>query len=304
MRAGLLIGVAALASVGSALFWAGRASAADGDGQNNFASVQASGGTLTIQADHTYWTPPAHSRWATTGETTPPPGKPNPNQPYGCTYSAGGASATATLGVGGPQPGQWVFPVCSGPGAIDPMPPFWVSGATPPAAVVVQTSPVVVAQQAVKHLGLTSPQVEMAPPDGSPQLVGVATWLWVDPAGWHPVSASASAGGVTTTATAAPTKVVWDMGDGATVTCDGPGTPYDPADPGGSTACSYTWPAPGSYTVTATAYWSVTWTAVGAPGGGNLGVMAGPPAEVSVTVTQSEAINTVGTGNTVGAGGG
>ena len=304
MRAGLLIAVGVVAAAGPVLVWPGRSWAADGDGQNNSAAVQASGGQLTIQADHTYWTPPAHSRWATAGNSTPPPGKPNPNQPYGCTYAVLGQSATQLLGAGGPTPGHWVIPTCAGPGAIDPMPPFWVSGATPPAAVVVQASPVVVAQQAVKHLGLSSPPVEMAPPDGSPQLVGVATWLWVDPTGWHPVSASASAGGVTTTATAAPTKVVWDMGDGATVTCDGPGTPYDPADPGGSTACSYTWPTPGSYTVTATAYWSVTWTAVGAAGGGNLGVMAGPPAEVPVTVTQSEAINTVGSGNAVGAGGG
>ena len=304
MRPRLLIPSVLVAVVASVLVDAGSAWAGDGYGQDNYANAQASGGQLTVQADHTYWTPPAHSSWATAGETTPPPGKPNPNQPYGCTYAVLGQSATQLLGVGGLTPGHWVIPTCAGPGAIDPLPPFWVSGATPPAAVVVQTSPVVVARQAVKHLGLSSPQVEMAPPDGSPQLVGVATWLWVDPTGWHPVSASASAGGVTTTATAAPTKVVWDMGDGATVTCDGPGTPYDQADPGGSTACSYTWPAPGSYTVTATAYWSVTWTAVGAPGGGNLGVMAGPPAEVPVTVTQSEAINTVVAGSTVGAGGG
>lgn len=304
MRPRLLIPAVLVAMVAFMLADAGSAWAGDGYGQDNYANAQASGGQLTVQADHTYWTPPARSRWATAGEAAPLPGKPNPNQPYGCTYAVLGQSATQLLGVGGPTPGHWVIPTCAGPGAIDPLPPFWVSGATPPAAVVVQTNPVVVAQQAVKHLGLSSPQVEMAPPDGSPQLVGVATWLWVDPAGWHPVSASASAGGVTTTATAAPTKVVWDMGDGATVTCDGPGTPYRPADAGGSTACSYTWPAPGSYTVTATAYWAVTWTAVGASGGGNLGVMAGPPAEVPVTVTQSEAINTVGAGITVGAGGG
>ena len=57
-------------------------------------------------------------------------------------------------------------------------------------------------------------------------------------------------------------------------------------------ACSYTWPQAGSYTVTATVYWSVTWTAVGAAGGGNLGLQAGPAAEVPVTVTESQAINT------------
>jgi hypothetical protein len=48
--------------------------------------------------------------------------------------------------------------------------------------------------------------------------------LWIDLGAWHDKTASAS------TATAAPSKVVWDMGDGHTLTCDGPGTPYSAAD--------------------------------------------------------------------------
>ena len=269
----------------------GRAWAADGDGHNNFANAQASGGTLSVQAGHTIWTPPVDTHWATAAQSDPPPGKPNPNQPYGCTYSAGGPQATASIGVGGPQPGQWVFPVCAGPGVIDPMPPFWVTGAVP-AAETVQVDPVVVAQEAAKQLGFGSPTIEMAPPDGSPQLVGVASWLWLAPGAWQPLTASASAGPVTTTATATPSKVVWDMGDGTSVTCDGPGTPYSSVEPDATTDCSYTWPQAGAFTVTATVYWNVTWTAQGAPGGGNLGVQAGPPAQVPVTVTESQAINT------------
>ena len=301
MRARVLTAAAsiAIAAVGAIALDASPAWAGDGSGAYTSTSgaAEVSGGTLTVDAGVTTWTPPSGSHWATAAKSDPPPtGKPNPNQPYGCTYSAGGAQATAMIGVGGPQPGQWVFPVCAGPGVIDPMPPFWVTGAQPPAAVVVQASPVTVALHAARQLALSSPSIEMAPPPGHPQLVGVATWLWVDPAGWHPFTASTSAGDVTTTATAVPSKVVWDMGDGATVTCDGPGTPYDPADPGGSTACSYTWPAPGSFTVTATTYWSVTWTATGAAGGGSLGLLAGPAAEVAVTVTQSQAINTAGAG--------
>ena len=278
--------------VGAEPAWAG-----DGYGQNNYSNAQASGGTLTVQAGHTYWTPPANSSWATPGKSDPHQGAPNPNQPYGCTYTAGGPSATASIGVGGAQPGQWVFPVCAGPGVIDPMPPFWVTGAQP-AAGVVQVNPVVVAEQAVKQLPLASPRIEMAPPPGSPQLVGVATWMWVDPGAWQTLTASASAGTVTTTATATPQKVVWDMGDGDTVTCDGPGTPYSAAAPNATTNCSYTWGQAGTYTVTATLYWSVTWTATGAPGGGNLGLQAGPTAQVPVRVTESQAINTpTGGGN-------
>jgi hypothetical protein len=215
----------------------------------------------------------------------------NPNQPYGCTYTDGGPSATASIGVGGPQPGQWVFPMCAGPGVIDPMPPVWVTNAQPAAAAVL-VNPVVVAQQAANQLAFGSPTIEMAPPDGDPQLLGVATWLWIDPGAWRTLTATANAGTVAATATATPSKVVWDMGDGNQVTCDGPGTPYDPSNPNGTTDCSYTWSVAGSYHVTATVYWSVSWTAVGAAGGGNLGVQAGPAAQVPVTVTESQAINT------------
>ena len=300
MRASRLlsVGVVFAALVTWVLAGAGPAWANDPNGQYGWTAAQASGGTLTVQAGHTYWTPPATSSWATKGSSAPPPGKPNPNQPYGCTYTAGGPSVTASLGVGGPQPGQWVFPVCAGPGVLNPMPPFWVSGAQPPAAGAVQQAPVVVAEQAAKQLGLGSPTIEMAPPDGSPQLVGVASWLWLGPGSWRTVTASATAGPVTTTATATPAKVVWNMGDGDTVTCDGPGTVYSASAPNATTNCSYTWGQARTYQVTATLYWSVTWTAAGAPGGGNLGLQAGPATQVAVTVTESQAINTpTGGGN-------
>lgn len=292
MRARLvvvLVTIAASLPAGANRVWA-----ADGGGQNTWANAQASGGQLTIQAGETHWTPPAGSAWAQEANSDPPPGKVNPNQPYGCTYVDGGPSATASIGVGGPQPGQWVFPTCSGPGAVDPMPPVWVTGA---AQAAVQVNPVSVAEQALKQLPFGSPTIEMAPPSGSPQLVAVATWLWIDPAAWQTLTATASAGTVTTTATATPTKVVWNMGDGNQVTCDGPGTPYSAANPNATTDCSYTWSQAGSYQVTATVYWSVAWTAVGAPGGGNLGVQPGPAAQVPVTVTESQAINTSSGGN-------
>ena len=288
MRARLvMVTVAAACCIGLLarpdLAWAG-----DGYGQSGYTNAQASGGQLTVQAGHTYWTPPSGSSWATAASSDPPPGKPNPNQPYGCTYTAA-PSLTAEIGPGGAQPGQWMDVECAGPGDVDPMPPIWVSNATQAAA---QIDPTVVGQQAVKQLGFGSPTIEMAPPDGSPQLVGVASWLWIDPGEWRTLTASATAGPVTATATAVPAKVVWDMGDGDSVTCTGPGTPYSASSPNATTACSYAWPDPGSFTVTATVYWTVTWTATGAPGGGNLGLQAGPPAQVPVTVTESQAINT------------
>jgi hypothetical protein len=61
-------------------------------------------------------------------------------------------------------------------------------------------------------------------------LIGLPTWMWVnqpDAHTWGPITRSVSAGGVTATVTARVDRVVWDMGDGATVTCATPGTPYE-----------------------------------------------------------------------------
>ncbi len=87
------------------------------------------------------------------------------------------------------------------------------------------------------------------------------------------------------------------MGDGHTITCAGPGVPYDSSNPTATTYCSYTWPASsagqpgGVYRVTATVYYQASWSASGAPGGGNFGLVAGPASTVAVRVAESQAIN-------------
>ena len=134
--------------------WAG-----DPDGQNAYAVAQASGGQLTVKAGVTQWVPPADSSWAT-------------DQPDPCTYASGGALALALLGKGGPEPGQWVVPTCTGPGGIEAKAPVWVTDAQP-----VTATPVALAEHAVKKLGLSSPTIEMAPPSGDAQLVNTATLM-------------------------------------------------------------------------------------------------------------------------------
>jgi hypothetical protein len=154
------------------------------------------------------------------------------------------------------------------------------------------------AQQAASQIPLAAPSIDMAPPATSEQLVNVSTWMWINPAAWQGQSATAAAGPVSATATATPVEVVWSMGDGQQIRCAGPGTPYDPSNPNATTNCSYTWPQSsagqpdGAYQVTATVYWQVTWTATGAPGGGDLGQVAGPTARVAVRVAESQAVNT------------
>lgn len=64
-------------------------------------------------------------------------------------------------------------------------------------------------------------------------------WMWVEqgPTTFGPASASATAGGVTVTATAKVSSIQWDMDDDSTVTCTGPGTRYD-ASRGTGLTCS------------------------------------------------------------------
>ncbi len=261
------------------------------------ASATVNGGTITAKAGVESWTPPAGSSWSRGSKSDPPPGKTNPNQPYGCTYFVPSAQYQQLMGTGGPTPGTWVVRACAGPGVIDPMPPIWVVNARTQAPVA-PANPVVLVRQALSKLALPTPTIEMAPPPGQDQLVNVATWLWIDPSAWRGLSATASAGPVTTTAVATPAKVVWQMGDGQSVTCLGPGTPYDPSQPNATTDCSYTWTRSsagqpgGAYQVTATLYYQAAWSAAGAPGGGSLGLVAGPSAHVAVRVAESEAINT------------
>jgi hypothetical protein len=153
-----------------------------------------------------------------------------------------------------------------------------------PAAPLVD--PELLAQEAKQDLALPLPGVRTSPPSEQDQLVNLPTWLWVED--WSPRSATASVPGVSSTVTATPTRVVWDMGNGDQVVCRGPGKPYDLSlkEHQQSSDCTYTYRAssagqPGQrFQASATMTWSVSWTASGAPGGGDLG-------EVSSTTTFS-----------------
>ena len=102
------------------------------------------------------------------------------------------------------------------------------------------------------------------------QLVGIDTWLWVDPADWQPLTASVAIPGISATVTATPVRSEWDMGDGQDlVVCHGPGTPYDTSRPEASqsTDCSHLYQVRGAYTATATIVYEVTWSASNGEGG-------------------------------------
>jgi hypothetical protein len=167
---------------------------------------------------------------------------------------------------------------------------------TPPAPSAAGVTPSQVAQVAIGRMNLSAISIGITPGTGSGRvgLVGVPVWMWVQspsPQTFGPVSASASAGGMTITATAHVSAVTWDMGDGTHVTCTGPGTPYVPADGmRKSPTCGHVFAASsagqpgGQFTVTATSQWVVTWS-----GAGQSGTIQLPGLSRSTNITIGEA---------------
>lgn len=144
--------------------------------------------------------------------------------------------------------------------------------ATPPAGPAAPPDPRVLAQQAVAQMRLRAVAIGIVPEPGPGRvgIIGMPTWMWVQdpgPATLGPVTRTASAGGFSVTATAKADRVVWQMGDGTTVTCRGPGSPY--ADSFGrqsSPDCGHTYTRQGTYTVRATSHWTVEWSGIGLSG--------------------------------------
>lgn len=183
-----------------------------------------------------------------------------------------GVSVRPVVSQPGQGPGAWYVYRCASGGERDALyrAPVWIPDAAPGAAPA--PDPEALAQQARNQLRLAGPAIGMSPVGD--QLVRLPTWLWLDPAGWQPVAASAAAGGVSVTAVARPVEVVWSLGDGGTVTCTGPGTPFPAgADPkSASPDCGHTYTrrsldeAGGTFAVTATVRWDVTWAGAGQTG--------------------------------------
>lgn len=144
--------------------------------------------------------------------------------------------------------------------------------AVAPAGVAPPPNPRVLAQQAVAAMQLRSIRIGIVPEDRpeSVGLVGLPTWLWVDErsaSSWGPTTRSVSAGGSTVTAKGVVDRVVWAMGDGSTVVCRSPGTPYrDAFGRRSSPDCGHTFTRQGTYTVRATSYWVVRWSGIGQTG--------------------------------------
>ncbi len=201
-------------------------------------------------------------------------------------------------------PGNWYSITCTDASGISTSQTLWVSsGAPAPAPAAPAVDPRSVALQAERSLSLPPPSLNFSPSTAA--VVNLPTWLWIDPSIWHTYAVSATVGAVTATATATPVSVTWDMGDGGSDTCTGPGVAYQVAVPSSAqgTDCSYTYrttsvgqPSPdgdpdhGAFTVTADVAWQVSWTAQGATGGGELPGLT-TTARVPLRVIQVESVN-------------
>lgn len=188
----------------------------------------------------------------------------------------------------GEGPGSWFRKICTDAGGSTAT-VIWVADAVDPR---------VLAEQAADRVAIPDVEIEMNPTPEQGAVVNVPTWLSINGASWRPVNAQAAAGGVVVTATAAPRRVVWDMGNGDRVTCPGPGKPYHAQRPPSeqSTDCSYTYrqssarAAGATFTVTAVVVWEVSWTVTGAAGGGSLGT-APRSQSVRLPVKEIQAVN-------------
>lgn len=146
------------------------------------------------------------------------------------------------------------------------------AGAQQPAAPPVD--PAVVARKVIAKLQLPESEPQVGPPPSLNEwqmaAVGYPLWLWTDDDAT--LSTEAEAEGLEVSLDATATSLTFDMGDGATVTCDPASTrswsrDIEPAEP--SPTCGYVYQEPsqtkaapsGTYTVTATTTWEVAWTA-------------------------------------------
>jgi hypothetical protein len=179
--------------------------------------------------------------------------------------------------------------------------PIGVGGGAPPAggAPPVLPAPGALAQLAVRYLRLPDPVIRSSPAPGALQLTRLPVWLWVAANAWQPQSKTAEVPGESVTATATPVSAAWSMGDGTTVTCKGPGTPYGGGNPAAaSPTCGYTYDQSsagqpgGAYRVTVTITWDITWQGTGGAGGALAPLQT--VAAAQFRVAESQALNTSG----------
>jgi len=279
----------AFRSVAAALFLAAAIllpAAGLGAGPASAAPQAEAGGGCHFQPVNGGW------QWVCT-HTTGTPGAPGSGGHGGggpasaCTLTPLSQQQAQFLGLQWPAPKGHTWEAITCPGQQ----PFGgvtlVNDATGAPAVTPQQ----LAQIAIGDLIIPDLPVKTAPPLRHDGLVGLPEWFWIPGPSWGAVhSKRVTAGPVWAQATAVPTKIIFNPGGGLPqVTCDGPGTAYQPSLPlaGQHTACSYKYNQPSAgqpgneYAASVTVLWNVSWVGSGGAGGQ---VATGRPASTPVTL--------------------
>lgn len=205
----------------------------------------------------------------------------HPGQP-GLPGQVGGTNG-ATGHSGDPQ-----APACTSTPIGDPNNSTWnscsgsASGTVAgPVTPVAGPTPAQLAEQAYQQMRMPLPVPQHSPDlqllDGrSATLVGEHTWIWTDRGSWITQSKRVAAGPVWAEVTAAPVRLSFETPISTSVSCPGPGTPYDreyglhaasPDCDSVFTRSSYGEPGD-QITATYSITWSVSWT--GSTGSGTL----------------------------------
>jgi len=202
-----------------------------------------------------------------------------------CYYALAPVQDDPPPGTDPLEGGAWY--TCAGACTTDPtvivpcdITQVWLTN--PPPGVAALT-PGQAAARIINTFQLEGVDIGMAPDEdipGAKSYVGVPIWMWVEnqtPLSYGPYEQTTTLGGVTITATAKVTSVLWNMGDGETVGCGSPGTEYRRGmGVTDSPTCGHRYSQTsedqpgGRYPVTALSQWEVTWTGGGEEGTVNL----------------------------------
>jgi len=260
------------------------------DGQNAAGTTAPGGGQVVVVA-------PGHPGGGGGGSGSGTGGSSNVECKFFATVTnprailpdAGGV-ITDTSGIAAGTP-VWIVCRDTTTGAITFQNVFAWDPANPP--VVLPTAEEL-AQMALNNLRLPAPGARSWPSAAGRGLVNLPVWLHVD--NWRSLSASASAGGLTATVEAVPSRAVWDMDEGSVV-CTDAGVAYSGTSSADQSTppCSYTYRSSSGSRVDQTFHnqvtvvWHLRWHATNGQGA-DLGEQTSPPAAFSLQIEESQAL--------------
>nr|WP_172892601.1 hypothetical protein [Micromonospora coxensis] len=199
------------------------------------------------------------------------------NNGDGCYYKLAEPQPEAPAGQ------QWYVQTCNG-GDLGTQ--TVVLRDAPPPGFGSPPDPEELARRALARISMLPPRIAVAPRRSTgPGLVGLPVWMWASEGRNYfgpTITESEEDRGLRVELVARFDRIVWNMGNGVKVTCADEGTEYDAKGKrAGKTSpdCGYDsgYPKAGTYRVSATTYWTVTWS-----GGGESGVI--PQTRTSGTI--------------------